>query len=87
MNKTSPLDEAFAAVRHKLLYRTTLEIARIMREKNLTKSQLAEKMNVSPSWVNKALNGQQNLTLKTILLIAIAMDVEVKVLLESPKDA
>lgn len=43
-----------------------VRINSILRKKNLTQKELADKMNKKPSEISKWLNGNHNLTLKTI---------------------
>ena len=45
-----------------------------LREENVSKKALAEKLEVTPQYVNKLLKGQQNLTLETIDKIEKALD-------------
>lgn len=37
-----------------------------LRKKNISKKELAEKMDVSPAYISKLLKGEENLTLETI---------------------
>lgn len=43
-----------------------LEIHRYLRLNGMTKSQLAEKLGISPAMVTKLLSGKENLSLKTV---------------------
>lgn len=54
------------------------DVSRIMKEKHLSKKDLAEKMNVSPAYITKIMRGSENLSMETIAKIAVAMDCEIK---------
>jgi len=47
-----------------------------LRKANMTQKDLAEKMNVSPTYIGKLLKGQENLTLETICKLQIAIGQE-----------
>lgn len=55
------------------------DIAFLMEQQGLTRSQLAERLGVSRAYVTKILNGNPNLTIKTILKLAdvLAQDLEI----------
>jgi len=46
-----------------------LKILRFLRTKNITQKELAEKILVSPQYINKMIKGRENLTLETICKI------------------
>lgn len=48
----------------------------ILRERRMTKQELAEKMEVSAQYVSKIVKGSENLTLETISKLERALDVE-----------
>ncbi|MCD8386121.1 MAG: helix-turn-helix domain-containing protein [Bacteroidales bacterium] len=52
-----------------------LKIRYLLRIKGLTQADLAERMNVSTTQISKILSGKENLQLKTIAKINIALDV------------
>ena len=47
-----------------------------LRKANMAQKDLAEKMNVSPTYIGKLLKGQENLTLETICKLQIAIGQE-----------
>lgn len=57
----------------------TEKICRIMSNKGITRAELAVKMNISRPAVSRMLNGNPNFTLKRLLLVADALDYELKV--------
>jgi transcriptional regulator with XRE-family HTH domain len=50
-----------------------------MTQKNLTQAALAQKVDKKPTYVNRVLNGNHNVTLKTLVTLAHALDMEVKI--------
>ncbi|MHA1215673.1 MAG: helix-turn-helix domain-containing protein [Candidatus Hodarchaeales archaeon] len=56
-----------------LLLNLTEQIVKIMREKNITRTNFAQRLNVSPTAVTKILRGNSNFTLRTLLAIADAL--------------
>lgn len=52
-----------------------------MDELNMSSAELAERMRVKPSYVSRLLSGSQNITLKTLVKIGIALDIPVEQLL------
>ena len=46
-----------------------LKILRFLRARNITQKELAEKIAVSPQYINKVVKGRENLTLETICKI------------------
>lgn len=53
----------------------TIALDELNSRKGLTKKSLAERMNVTPQYVNKLLKGQENLTLKTIAELEKALNI------------
>ncbi|MCP4399977.1 MAG: helix-turn-helix transcriptional regulator [bacterium] len=51
-------------------------ICQKMAEKKMTRTRLAEKLDISPPGVTKILNGNSNFTLKTLLSLSEALDQE-----------
>jgi transcriptional regulator with XRE-family HTH domain len=58
-----------------------------MEELGISRKQLAERMGVSPARVTQVLRGSENLTLKTLVLIANALDAHIKMELAEGKSA
>lgn len=50
-----------------------------MTQKNMTQAALAQKVEKKPTYVNRVLNGNHNVTLKTLVTLAHALDMEVKI--------
>lgn len=57
----------------------TENICRIMKEKNISRSKLAEKLNISKPAVTRMLDGNPNFTIKRLLTVADALDQELKI--------
>jgi len=55
----------------------TEKIATIMEEKNITRAELARRLGVSRAFVTKLLNGNPNLTIKTMMSIADVLGCDV----------
>jgi len=53
-----------------------LKVLDVLEEKNMTQSQLADKLSVSRQQISKILKGQENLTLETISKIESALDIK-----------
>lgn len=60
----------------------TERILEIMEQKNISRSELAEKLNVSRAAVTKLLRNGSNMTLKRLIGIACALESEVEVRIE-----
>lgn len=48
-----------------------------LKEKNMTQKDLAEKMEVTPQYINKIVKGGENLTLRTIVKLQDILDIEI----------
>jgi len=57
-----------------LVTRLTNEITWYMRERGLTRADLAARMGVSPGRVSQILGGGENLTLRTLAALSTALD-------------
>jgi len=57
----------------------TEQISERMKEKSMTRAKLAEVLGVTPAAVTKLLNGNPNFTLKTLLKVADALELEFNV--------
>ena len=62
------------AEQHGLVTQLTNEITWYMRERGLTRADLAARMGVSPGRVSQILGGGENLTLRTLAALATALD-------------
>jgi len=62
-----------------LILNITEKICERMQQKKINRTRLAEKLKVSAPAVTKILNGNSNFTLKTLLSVADALDLELKI--------
>ncbi len=56
--------------------KVALNVLEILRQKNMSKQELAQKMSVSAQYVSKIVKGHENLTFETISKIEKALDVQ-----------
>ena len=68
-----------------LVTQLTNEVTWHMRERGLTRADLAARMGVSPGRVSQILGGGENLTLRTLAALSVALDARFDVELTSPK--
>lgn len=52
----------------------TEDLARLLKQKNMTQSELAKKIGKSAPYISKVMNGNANFTLKTMTKLARALD-------------
>src|ERR1700744_6181052 len=69
-----------------LVTQLTNEINWYMRERGLTRADLATRMGVSPGRVSQILSGGENLTLRTLAALSTALDARFDVELSALKD-
>ena len=62
------------------------EINWYMRERDLTRAELAERMRVSPGRVSQILSGGENLTLRTLAALSTALEARFSIELRPVKD-
>ncbi|MCQ2246553.1 MAG: helix-turn-helix transcriptional regulator [Bacteroidaceae bacterium] len=62
-----------------------LRIVEILREKNMSNTELAKKMKVSPQYVSDVVNERRNITLDTITKFATALGVPIVTLFDGYK--
>lgn len=53
-----------------------LKVLRTLRKKGVSQKELAEKMGVSPQYVNKIVKGSENLSLETITKLETALEIQ-----------
>lgn len=70
---------------HDLVTQLTNEVTWHMRERGLTRADLAARMGVSPGRVSQILGGGENLTLRTLAALAAALDARFDLELSSLK--
>jgi transcriptional regulator with XRE-family HTH domain len=63
----------------RLITQLTNEITWYMRERDLTRADLAARMGVSPGRISQVLSGGENLTLRTLAGLATALDARFEV--------
>lgn len=56
--------------------RIALNVLEILRQKGMSKQELAERMHVSAQYISKIVKGKENLTLETISKLEFALEVE-----------
>jgi transcriptional regulator with XRE-family HTH domain len=59
-------------------------IARLMAEQNVSKADLARRLNKSRAWVTQLLSGKANMTVRTLAEVVYALDAEVKLRAHPP---
>jgi transcriptional regulator with XRE-family HTH domain len=59
-------------------------IARLMAEQNVSKADLARRLNKSRAWVTQLLSGKANMTVRTLAEVVYALDSEVKLRAQPP---
>lgn len=64
----------------------TDEVCRLMEVKEITRAQLAERINTTPAYITKILRGDANFTLVTMTKLARALDTIVRVHLAHPDE-
>jgi transcriptional regulator with XRE-family HTH domain len=77
----SQIDEELVA----LVTRLTNDISWYMRERGLTRADLAARMGVSPGRVSQILSGGENLTLRTLAALSTALDARFDIALSALK--
>ena len=59
-------------------------IARLMAEQNVSKADLARRLNKSRAWVTQLLSGKANMTVRTLAEVVYAVDAELKLHAQPP---
>ncbi len=68
-----------------LITQITNEMTWYMRERKIGRAELAGRMGVSPGRVSQILSGGENLTLRTLAGLAVALEAELEVVLKPCK--
>lgn len=63
---------------YSLIFEINEEICKALERNNLNYKQFAEKLNVKPAYISKLLNGQPNLSIKSLVKIALALNLKIK---------
>jgi transcriptional regulator with XRE-family HTH domain len=69
-----------------ILIDITEQIVSLMEEKKMSRIKLAEKLKCSPAYITKLLRGDQNLTVKKLVEIALALGTELTISLNGKKE-
>lgn len=56
-----------------------LQVLDALKEKKISKSELAERMNVSRQWINEVVKGRENMTLQVIDKLEQALEIEIEI--------
>lgn len=59
-------------------------IAKLMAEQNVSKADLARRLNKSRAWVTQLLSGKANMTVRTLAEVVYTLDAEVKLHIQAP---
>jgi transcriptional regulator with XRE-family HTH domain len=62
-----------------IILRVSEKIAGLMQDRRMTRGQLAEKLGCSPAYVTKLLRGSENLTLRKLGEVSIALDADLAI--------
>ncbi|MEW6203559.1 MAG: helix-turn-helix transcriptional regulator [bacterium] len=63
----------------RLMLEINEDICRFMEERGITRAELAEKLGTSRAYITKMLNGNPNLTLRSLVNIAHALECEINI--------
>jgi len=77
--KLNALKDSFDFRLETQLYDLTEKICRKMDEKGINRTQLANRLDVTPAAITKILKGNSNFTLKTLLSLADALEMDLKI--------
>ncbi|MDQ7824985.1 MAG: helix-turn-helix transcriptional regulator [Candidatus Eremiobacteraeota bacterium] len=64
-----------------LKIKVTEQICSLMKDKSISRAELARRLGSSRAYITKLLNGSANLTLETLVKIASSLDSELEILL------
>ncbi len=73
------VEDSFGFRLETIILDLTEQVCKRMKNKNITRTQLAEKLQVSPAAVSKVLNGNPNFTIKTLLQLADALNLNLDI--------
>lgn len=63
----------------RLARQVTASLAGLLAERDITRTQLAERMGVSPGRVSQILSGDENLTLRSLANLAQSLEMDIEV--------
>jgi len=78
-NKLESLKDGFEFRLETLILDLTEKVCIKMEEKNINRKKLSDLLDVSPPAVTKILNGNSNFTLKTLLSLSDALDLDLRI--------
>ena len=78
-NKLEELKDDFEFSLEGFILRLTEDICKRMEQKNMNRTDLAQRLNVSRPTVTKILNGRSSFTLRTLVSIADALEYELEI--------
>ena len=62
-----------------LILRVSEDIAKLLTQRNMSRTELAKKLGCSPAYVTKLLRGSENLTLKKLFEISQALNAKINI--------
>lgn len=78
-NRLDSFKEDFEFRFETLILNITEKISKRMKEKNISRKKLSQLLRISPPAVTKILNGNANFTLKTLLSVADALELDLNI--------
>ena len=78
-NKLDSFKDNFEFRLENIILNLTEDICKSMEQKSINRLNFAKLLNVSPPAVTKLLNGNSNFTLKTLLTVADALDLDLEI--------
>lgn len=70
-----------------VIYDFTEQICELMEKQKINRAELAKRLGVSPAFITKLLNGNPNLTLKTMMNIASALKSDLNIQIQPRRSA
>ncbi len=58
-----------------------VKVLEALKSQKLSQKDLAARINVSPQQINKIVKGQENLTLETISILEVALNIDISILI------
>lgn len=77
-NKLEAYEHDPEYILHSFLFEINEEICKALEKNDLNKKQFAERLNVKPAYISKLLNGQPNLSIKSLIKIALALNLKLR---------
>ena len=86
-NELETVRKTFEYRLEKILIQLGEDICRLMRDQQISRADVAERLGVSRAYVTKVLNGNPNLTIKTLLKLSDALGRELAIHFAPKPDA